>query len=187
VSQEQESESLAWAATLLVEEVCNHYEKAWRSGRRPHIEDFVAGRARAERSLLLRELVSLEIEYCRRGGEERTPAEFIARFPMLDPDWLASLMSNRPEEPPSRLRATNVYEEKVDSHRGATCPPGPAERLPTIAEPAGHILVSALANDIEAPDRYTLTRLHATGGIGRVWLARDQRLGREIALKELRP
>lgn len=36
-------------------------------------------------------------------------------------------------------------------------------------------------------DRYTLTRLHATGGIGRVWLATDHELGREVALKELRP
>src|SRR5262249_26256895 len=35
--------------------------------------------------------------------------------------------------------------------------------------------------------RYTLTRLHATGGIGRVWLARDTALGRDLALKELRP
>jgi PAS domain S-box-containing protein len=36
-------------------------------------------------------------------------------------------------------------------------------------------------------ERYTLTRLHATGGIGRVWLASDRELGREVALKELRP
>jgi WD40 repeat protein/tRNA A-37 threonylcarbamoyl transferase component Bud32 len=38
-----------------------------------------------------------------------------------------------------------------------------------------------------AAQRYTLSRLHATGGIGRVWLAYDSDLGREVALKELRP
>jgi eukaryotic-like serine/threonine-protein kinase len=35
--------------------------------------------------------------------------------------------------------------------------------------------------------RYTLASLHATGGIGQVWLAHDTELDREVALKELRP
>jgi PAS domain S-box-containing protein len=39
----------------------------------------------------------------------------------------------------------------------------------------------------EVQERYALKHLHATGGIGRVWLARDCQLGRDVALKELRP
>ena len=35
--------------------------------------------------------------------------------------------------------------------------------------------------------RYSLSRVHATGGIGRVWLAHDTAMGRSVALKELRP
>jgi PAS domain S-box-containing protein len=35
--------------------------------------------------------------------------------------------------------------------------------------------------------RYTSLRLHATGGTGRVWRARDRHLEREVALKELLP
>src|SRR5437763_3882150 len=37
------------------------------------------------------------------------------------------------------------------------------------------------------PSRYALGGIHATGGMGRVWLARDTSFDREVALKELRP
>jgi len=53
--------------------------------------------------------------------------------------------------------------------------------------PQGHVLLATTDFSPEVRDRYTLSRLHATGGIGRVWLARDASLGRDIALKELRP
>ena len=56
--------------------------------------------------------------------------------------------------------------------------------LPGPDEPTGMVTV----DDIPWPqERYTLKRLHASGGIGRVWLARDNSFGRNVALKELRP
>ena len=52
----------------------------------------------------------------------------------------------------------------------------------------GHVMLETLSpNEAENRERYTLTHLHAKGGMGRVWLARDGALGRQIALKELRP
>ena len=58
--------------------------------------------------------------------------------------------------------------------------------------PASPILERALSAPGADPasenrNRYALTSLHATGGIGRVWLARDGQMGRDVALKELRP
>ena len=52
----------------------------------------------------------------------------------------------------------------------------------------GHVVLGTLSpHEPDSRDRYTLTHLHAKGGMGRVWLARDTALGRQIALKELRP
>jgi serine/threonine-protein kinase len=36
-------------------------------------------------------------------------------------------------------------------------------------------------------ERYTFTSIHAAGGIGRIWLARDKQLDRDVAIKELLP
>jgi serine/threonine-protein kinase len=47
--------------------------------------------------------------------------------------------------------------------------------------------LSPLSQPAGSRDRYTLTTLHAKGGIGQVWLARDTAMEREVALKELRP
>ena len=52
----------------------------------------------------------------------------------------------------------------------------------------GQVVLPSIARvDLASEHRYERTRLHATGGMGRVWLARDNSIGRNVALKELRP
>ena len=55
--------------------------------------------------------------------------------------------------------------------------------------PTGHVRLSTLGEPStgETRTRYARSHIHAQGGIGQVWLARDGELGREEALKELRP
>ncbi len=65
---------------------------------------------------------------------------------------------------------------------------GPVPPQPAAGQGGGHVVLGSLSpGEHEARERYTLTHLHAKGGMGRVWLARDGALGRQIALKELRP
>jgi PAS domain S-box-containing protein len=59
--------------------------------------------------------------------------------------------------------------------------------LTELPQPDDRVLTMTVEHVPEPHERYARKRLHATGGIGRIWYAHDRELGRGVALKELRP
>src|SRR5262249_36730723 len=88
-----DNDSLPLSAAWHVNQVCNRFEAECRDGQRPRIEDFLAEAGEPGRPALLRELLHLEVYYRRRAGEDPRPADYQARFPALDPAWLASALT----------------------------------------------------------------------------------------------
>jgi WD40 repeat protein/predicted Ser/Thr protein kinase len=136
-----------------VDEACNRFEAAWRAGETPRLEDFVAGWAGAERAALLRELVPLDADYRRLRGEPWGAADYLARFPDLDPSCLGNSL-----DAPVPMAA-------------ATVPP--RETL-LASDPSGGV---RSFGDFEGLEEI------ARGGMGVVYRARQRRLNRVVALK----
>ncbi|AMV37520.1 serine/threonine-protein kinase [Planctomyces sp. SH-PL62] len=71
--------------------------------------------------------------------------------------------------------------------------PTEADSLATLAAPSSGHPGEASAARAPSPsrppydERYELINIHAKGGIGQVWKARDRQLQRQVALKELQP
>src|SRR5688500_14723742 len=105
--------SLSPSVGLELDRVCNRFERAWKAGERPRIEDFLAGHEDAERGILLRELVALEVFHRRRLGETPSDEEYRDRFPELAVSPMAETMATPDDR--SHSEGTWIGEGNRDS------------------------------------------------------------------------
>src|SRR4051812_1537017 len=63
-----------------VDALATPFDRAWRAGQRPRIEDCLAGAETSRHRQLLGELLRVELEYRREAGEAPTPEEYQRRF-----------------------------------------------------------------------------------------------------------
>ena len=75
------AESLSRSLLQRIDEVCDRFENAWQVGPRPAIEEYLCSTAEPSHSLLLRELLGLELHYRGQNGEVLDAEDYVARFP----------------------------------------------------------------------------------------------------------
>src|SRR5579871_6154149 len=162
-----------------LDRVGDRFEDAWAAGPRPVIEAYLAESSEAER-LLLRELLGLELDLRRRGGETPRPNEYLSRFP----EHAAVIHEVFAETP-----AVAVGPESAEAVSRATPPErGSASRVDQSAD-AGQATTpetAAGAEDWPVIPGYEILGELGKGSMGVVWRARRLGLERVVALKMIR-
>jgi anti-anti-sigma factor len=165
------SESLPLSLAQRVDEACDRFEKAWKVGQGPRIEEYLAEVPELDRVPLLRELLALEIELRGNGGERPTWEEYHRRF-REHSELIRAAFANSPcdaDNSPSgdSAGATTPYQPATSSSAV-----GPNPRPPPVSLPApDHI------------GRYQVIRRLGGGTFGDVYLAHDGVMDRQVAIK----
>ena len=146
-----------------VHATAERFERAWKKGPRPRIEDFLATVGETFWPPLLEELLRVENELRRSEGEEPILDDYRRRFPEHD-ELIASVFRAEPRQPPMAAGDEGLGLTRERS-RGS---PAGADALP--AELANH------------PD-YQIIRQLDRGGMGVVYLAHNRLLARDEVLK----
>jgi serine/threonine protein kinase len=205
------------------------FEASWRAGERPQIEAYIEGYEGPERSLLLRELMGLEIELGRGAGRPPDPDDYRRRFAgdstLVDQVFHGARWPRQPQagdlaDVLSSFDDVARICEDVETESG----PGPSEReaiRPLPEDGSQQERQKANIRDVPRvggtepePDhggiesqhqftvtqslfkstgsnkqfgRYRLLRVLGQGAFGRVHLAFDEELKRQVAIKEPNP
>lgn len=148
-----------------IDSVCDQFERDFRAGQQPRLEQFLAAADVQLRSTLLRTLLELELELRQKSGQQPRIAEYETRFPeQLEQIRQAFEAASRPASMVSSVKLTGVDTSK-----------GPI-RSKSAAE-------AAAKSEPKTLGRFEILSVLGEGAFGTVYRARDPQLDREVAVK----
>jgi serine/threonine protein kinase/Flp pilus assembly protein TadD len=167
----RDDKALPLTAFQNVNRLCQQFELALKEGRQECIEDFLTTCAEEERTLLLRELMALELEYAIRSREHVDRDTYLKRFPGREA--IVELVFRESERviPPHDPNSPGGRTAPYDVQRDGQPDPSDEQTIPAV---------------LSSHPRYRIIRLLGRGGMGVVFLAEHKVMERLEAIKVVR-
>jgi eukaryotic-like serine/threonine-protein kinase len=146
---------------------CDRYETEWRAGGSPKIETFLDEFALADRDALFRELIVIDIELRRARDELPALADYLDRFP--DRAGAIEWAFRNDTTVRTSIEGVTALGYSFDEGRPSN---EETQQAPPLPERLG---------------RYIPTAILGVGGFATVYLARDNELNRQVAIKVPHP